>query len=198
MSKIRKINIEQLPVQALLLNLYLTQIITLGLALAIFFFFHQQNPLEVFGNFLPINLLWSSAGAVGFAFVVVVLNILLTILLPKELLDDGGINEKIFSELSVPHIALLSIAVGISEELLFRGALQPFLGVIGTSLLFTIIHFRYLHKYLLLTLTFIISLGLGYLTVYAGLLSAIIAHSLIDLSLGLIIKKKWFDKYSKS
>ncbi|GAB4216090.1 MAG: hypothetical protein OHK0013_42210 [Sandaracinaceae bacterium] len=38
-------------------------------------------------------------------------------------------------------ILLLALASGVAEELLFRGALQPALGLLGTSLLFGAVHF---------------------------------------------------------
>ncbi len=38
------------------------------------------------------------------------------------------------------HVAIAAVTSGIGEELLFRGALQPHLGLIVTSLLFGVIH----------------------------------------------------------
>ncbi|MBT9558255.1 MAG: CPBP family intramembrane metalloprotease [Myxococcales bacterium] len=42
--------------------------------------------------------------------------------------------------LSRGHVAISAVASGIGEEVLFRGALQPHLGLIVTSLLFGVIH----------------------------------------------------------
>jgi len=70
---------------------------------------------------------------------------------------------------------LLALLTGISEEILFRGALQPVFGIIPTSIFFTIIHIQY-------TLTpatiiiFIVSLGFGWLRWRFNTTSAIIAH----------------------
>lgn len=70
---------------------------------------------------------------------------------------------------------ILALLTGISEELLFRGALQPVFGLIPTSIFFTIIHIQY-------TLTpatvilFVVSLGFGWLRRRISTTSAIIAH----------------------
>lgn len=42
--------------------------------------------------------------------------------------------------LSWQHAALLAILSGVAEELLFRGALWPHLGLVGTTLLFGLVH----------------------------------------------------------
>ena len=70
---------------------------------------------------------------------------------------------------------LLALLSGISEEILFRGALQPVFGILPTSIFFTIIHIQY-------TLTpatiiiLIVSLGFGWLRWRFNTTSAIIAH----------------------
>jgi uncharacterized protein len=70
---------------------------------------------------------------------------------------------------------MLALLTGFSEEILFRGALQPVFGLVPTSIFFTIIHIQY-------TLTpatiiiFIVSLGFGWLRRHISTTSAIIAH----------------------
>jgi membrane protease YdiL (CAAX protease family) len=55
------------------------------------------------------------------------------------------------------RIAVIAVATGLSEEILFRGALQPRLGVVPTSLIFASFHVQY-------------GVGLGFLeVVVAGL-----------------------------
>ncbi|MFO7540839.1 MAG: CPBP family intramembrane glutamic endopeptidase [Chloroflexota bacterium] len=59
-----------------------------------------------------------------------------------ELLET--ISAEMFSEFtSVWDWFVLSLAAGFGEELLFRGALQPVLGLTGTSFLFAIAHVQY-------------------------------------------------------
>ena len=90
-------------------------------------------------------------------------------------------------KLSIPEIIFISCCAGIGEEILFRGAIQPYLGIWITSVLFVAMH-GYLNPFnrrisvygLFMTLTIA---GLGYMTVYLGLLSAIVAHTVVDIIL---------------
>jgi hypothetical protein len=72
----------------------------------------------------------------------------------------------------------------VGEEILFRGGIQPYLGIWLTSILFVLLH-GYLNPRNI-PMTFfgiymvIIVGGLGYLTVRNGLLTAIVAHIVID------------------
>lgn len=186
----RKIDIKSLDLKIIIYNLYLTQALALLLSFLLYFFIQHMTPIEVFQTLFPDDLLTSSIIGIAFTLIVVLINIILTKTLPEDLYDDGGVNEKIFESLPIWHIALLSLIVGFSEELLFRGVIQSFLGVIGTSILFTAIHFRYLKKIVLLTVTFITSLGLGLLAYYVDWYAAFIAHFLIDFILGIMIRMR--------
>src|SRR5699024_3011995 len=119
------------------------------------------------------------------------INIILDKFVPKQFLDDGGINEKLFSNQSVYSIFIIAAVVAISEELLFRGVVQTTYGYLFASLLFAAIHIRYLMKLVLLLGV----LGTSFYIVYLYELSyhlnvTITAHSIIDFILGLIIKFK--------
>jgi uncharacterized protein len=84
-------------------------------------------------------------------------------------------------------IWLISVCAGIGEELLFRGALQPLLGIVPTSIIFVAIH-GYLNpsrgRLIVygLFMTVIISI-MGFMTIFWGIIPAIIAHTLIDVVL---------------
>lgn len=84
-------------------------------------------------------------------------------------------------------IIYISLCAGIGEELFFRGALQPYLGIWLTSIVFVALH-GYLNPWNWrlsiygVFMTFAIA-GLGYLTQHLGLLSAMVAHTVIDVYL---------------
>ena len=78
----------------------------------------------------------------------------------------------------------LSLCAGVGEELLFRAGIQPFLGVVSTSILFIALH-GYLNPlnwrftlYGIIALPFIYLLSIGY--VHFGLYFAIAAHFSYD------------------
>ncbi|GBF11585.1 CPBP family intramembrane glutamic endopeptidase [Tepidibacillus sp. HK-1] len=192
MKKREKIDIESLPVRVLVINLYLTQFISVGLAFILYLILHKMNPIEAIVSILPGKLIQPVLVGFLFSLVVIVVDIILSKKLPEKWLDDGGINEKLFRHLPIWHIAIITVMVGFVEEFLFRGAVQSYLGVFLTSLIFTLIHFRYLKKWVLISMTFLISLGLGYLVILTGQwISAFVAHSMIDFVLGILIRKNW-------
>lgn len=85
------------------------------------------------------------------------------------------------------EILFLSLCAGVGEELLFRGAIQPLLAIIPTSILFVAIH-GYLHpKNWRLSIYGLFMTGviciIGLMAIRFGLISSMIAHTLIDVYL---------------
>ena len=74
---------------------------------------------------------------------------------------------------------LLALLTGVSEELLFRGALQPVFGIVITSMYFVVIHVQYAFTPAALIL-FVVSLGFGWLRLRRGTNAAIIAHAVYN------------------
>lgn len=104
-------------------------------------------------------------------------------------MDDGGINEMLFRNRPVWHIAIICVIVSVCEELLFRGAIQHGLGPYWTSIIFALIHVRYLRHWIPTGWVFLSSYALGYIYIQAGTLWApIVCHFLIDFISGLVIK----------
>ena len=110
---------------------------------------------------------------------------------PKETWDDGGINEKVFREGSKLEIVLLCLVIAVMEEILFRGIIQSVFGYWIASLLFVVVHFRYLKKPLLLVSIIFLSFGIGYIFIFTSNLLVVIAlHFVLDVTLALRIRRK--------
>jgi membrane protease YdiL (CAAX protease family) len=95
--------------------------------------------------------------------------------------------------LNFSEVLLISLCAGVGEEILFRGAIQPFLGVAVTSVLFVAVH-GYLNPkdWRLSVYGAFMTIGiasLGYLAETQGLLSAIIGHTIIDVYLLLYLQR---------
>lgn len=82
----------------------------------------------------------------------------------------------------------ISLGAGISEELLFRAALQPLIGIWGASLLFLLVHagaydFRRFDRAALWQAAGVLGMGvlLGLTFEYVGLLAAMVAHAVVDI-----------------
>lgn len=119
------------------------------------------------------------------------IEIILIVILPTTYYDDGGINYKLFHKQPIFFIFFIALLVAIAEELLFRGLLQTTFGYISASIIFAVVHIRYLKKPVLLISVVIVSFYLGYLFyVTENLIVTIVTHFLIDSLLGLFIRFK--------
>ncbi|MFT4678895.1 MAG: membrane protease YdiL (CAAX protease family) [Flavobacteriales bacterium] len=89
--------------------------------------------------------------------------------------------------LTTSEIVFVSLCAGIGEEVLFRGAVQPLLGVIITAIIFVAIHGYLNPKDWKVSLYGVFMTGviivLGYTTEKVGIWSAIVAHTVIDIYL---------------
>ena len=90
-------------------------------------------------------------------------------------------------DLKFSDILLVSFCAGVGEELFFRGAIQPLVGIWITSIIFVALH-GYLNPInwkisvygVFMTLAIA---GIGYLKIHYGLASSMIAHTFIDIYL---------------
>jgi len=92
--------------------------------------------------------------------------------------------QHLFGQLNTPAgIILLAVLPGLCEEVLFRGALQPRLGMLATALLFTSIHTQYGISVDTLTI-FVIAMGLGMIRKYANTTASSACHMSYNLLVG--------------
>ncbi|MFN7252153.1 MAG: lysostaphin resistance A-like protein [Anaerobacillus sp.] len=178
--------IKNMTDKEILVNLYITQFIMLGVAIGLgwFFFDDWKDFLQI--KWEPFEIFIIGGGS---ALVIILFELLLEKVFPKKMLDDGGINERVFQKRSVFHIFILVIIISLTEELLFRGVLQTQFGIIPASLLFAIIHVRYLRKIVLFMITVSLSFYLGWLyLITENLLVPIFTHFTIDFVLGCILR----------
>ncbi|NJN55548.1 MAG: CPBP family intramembrane metalloprotease, partial [Anaerolineae bacterium] len=113
--------------------------------------------------------------------------ILWLLLNPEELEQINELNIQLQGGLdSVWEWLVLALAAGISEEILFRGALQPVLGKWVTAVLFALVHVQYgLFTPATLALL-IIGLALGHLRQRHNTTLVIFVHVGYDFLLGMI------------
>ncbi len=77
-------------------------------------------------------------------------------------------------------IAAIALVPAICEEVLFRGALQPRLGLVVTALLFASIHTQYSISFDTLAV-FVLALGLGLIRKYTNTTTSSICHAMYNL-----------------
>lgn len=183
--------IKELSDKELLFHLYGTQILllTISFILGLIFFENWSDFFRLF-NWSDMTILKVGGSAGG---AVAIIDLILTKILPASYYYDGGLNEKIFQKRHVIHIAIISGVVAFSEEVLFRGVLQTHFGLILSSTVFALIHFRYLFNWFLFINIIVLSFFIGYIYQWTGnLCVTIFMHFLIDFLLGLIIRIKHY------
>jgi membrane protease YdiL (CAAX protease family) len=184
----RKYNevITGLTDRELLFHLYLTQIIllTISFILGILLFDHFSFLKHMDWKDYKILTVGLPCGVA-----VVALDIVLMKWLPDSYYDDGGLNKRIFRNKNIFHILWIAAIVAISEELLFRGIIQTKVGLIFASIIFAIIHYRYLFNWFLFMNIVLLSFIIGFIYEWTGNLAVtIVMHFVIDFLLGVYIK----------
>ena len=166
-----------------------------GVGVLLLHFFHDQSFTKVFSA-TPQNIFLQFFIGILYA---IVSSAILVYLLQKRMLDG---TRYFFAKLmkkytiGIKDILFLSFCAGVGEELLFRGAIQPWLGIWLTALLFNFLH-GYLNPqdkplFIYGTVLLIVSGGFGYLMLHSGIIAAITAHFLIDVVLMIYLKRTSF------
>lgn len=101
---------------------------------------------------------------------------------PELYRDVGRVSRTLFDPQGLSPVSavlfalLIGLGAGLGEETLFRGAVQPVLGILPTSLLFASMHVQY-GPSLLLGYIFLLSVGLGLLRRYINTTASFVAHA---------------------
>ncbi|ETT57792.1 CPBP family intramembrane glutamic endopeptidase [Paenibacillus sp. FSL H8-0457] len=193
--RVKRIEAHQLNDRLLLINLYLTQALTLIVGL-IWILFQNRNPFGLFVFPKEIGFVY---WGLGLAAAMLAVDFVLSRFVSEDSMDDGGINEMLFRKRPVWHIFVIALIVSICEELLFRGAIQHAFGPYWTSILFALIHVRYLKHWLPTGWVFLSSYGLGYVYIQTGTIWApILCHFLIDFISGMLIRFRRKEEHERA
>ncbi len=164
-----------------------------GAGILLMFFVQNRTPVDIFfpGRFsvfqeICIGLLYG-----------LIASLIVLFLLKRKMLDNARYYfARILKDYRVNNtsVILLSFCAGVGEELFFRGALQFWLGIWLTSFIFILLH-GYLNPkdlplFIYGMILLLVSSGFGYLMAFAGIISAMAAHFLIDVVLISYLKKR--------
>ncbi|MDA1475351.1 CPBP family intramembrane glutamic endopeptidase [Bacillus changyiensis] len=171
--------IHQLSDREMLKQLYFSQLLMLVFAgLFGMFLFKDLDEFFSLWKIFDQNILMYG---VPIAILAILIDLAVMKWVPKHMYDDEGINEKLFRNRSYPHILILTLFIAVTEEVLFRGVIQTHFGIWLASMIFALLHFRYLGKWLLFLMVICISFLLGLSFEQTGnLMIPITAHFLID------------------
>ena len=93
--------------------------------------------------------------------------------------SDHRVNEAIASGLGAPQVLLLGLSAGFGEEITMRGALQPKLGLIKTSLLFAGLHVQY--SWFGMVVVFLLGILVGTIRNRTSTSAAVAVHMIYDV-----------------
>jgi hypothetical protein len=128
----------------------------------------------------------AAGAAIGLAAGIIVLLIVTRFKIFKGVLD---MISEVQASVGLTHVqwAFLSLAAALGEETLFRGALQPLMGILLSSVLFILLHGYLTSKdsgmRIMGVLLFGLSCVLGLLFREMGMIAAISCHFFYDLTL---------------
>lgn len=188
--------IKNMSDQELLRQLLLTQMIILGISicLAIFLFDSVSSFFTIFE--MNAKEIFFVGGITALA--IIVIDFILMNVFPPSWFDDGGINERLFQKRNVFEIFCWTLLIAFCEELLFRGVLQTQFGILVASIVFAILHIRYLTKWLLFTMVVFVSFLLGIIYEWTeNLWTTIFIHFVIDFVFALQIRYQYMISRNK-
>ncbi|MCM3180114.1 CPBP family intramembrane glutamic endopeptidase [Cytobacillus horneckiae] len=179
--------VKELTDRELLFHLYLTQLLLLVISLILgFLLFDSFSDFTALFKWADINII-IIGGTAG--IIVVLIDLALMRVLPSSYYDDGGLNNKIFRSPSLFQIAFITMLVAFSEEILFRGVIQTNFGLIVSSIIFALVHYRYLFNWFLFLNVVLLSFLIGFVYYFTeNLVVTILMHFIIDFLLGMSIK----------
>ncbi|MCU0511434.1 MAG: CPBP family intramembrane metalloprotease [Anaerolineae bacterium] len=136
--------------------------------------------LQRLGLDAPTRYDWltGAAAGAGLFLMTVPLSLLISSLTPPEVrVQQNAAADALFTAFGGSLLTglLVALAYGISEEILYRGALQPVFGIGLTTLLFVLLHLQYLFTPSMLILAGV-ALGLAWLRRNHNTTTAIVAH----------------------
>jgi len=154
-----------------------------GIGLLLIVFAHGASLADFMASGLPFKQQLLQGSIFGIATAVLAIGLIRT----EWFKESRSFFQQFIADLnpSFPEIVFYSFCAGVGEELLFRGGIQPWLGVWLTAILFIALH-GYLSISDLSTtvygiLMILVSAGFGYLMVHVGLFSSMTAHFWFDV-----------------
>lgn len=132
------------------------------------------------------ELLLSLLGVIVLLAIQLLVNLIALQIAPQAVQELERASRQLYAQFASPAAALVvSLASGTAEEILFRGAIQPRLGLIPTAVAFGIIHSQYGIAFALISVG-LVGLVLGIYRQRINTTAAIVIHVLYNLTIFLL------------
>lgn len=176
--------------KVLFINIIISQVVLILLAIGIHFLIPNHSFVSLLNIKLGIKDL--SIMIIGVMLLLLVQYLFLKYISKERLFDD--INRLLLTNFSLTELVIIFGGGAFSEEILFRGVIQPYLGIWLTSLFFTVIHFRYIKKFFIVIEVFLMGLVLGFsYHLTSSLWVPILCHFTVNISTAFMIKKGYLE-----
>jgi membrane protease YdiL (CAAX protease family) len=153
-----------------------------------------SDQVDYFHMFSYENLWLSIPSGLGFGVVSAGLGILLLKLPALKVTNAFYVSLFKGLDLHWTDILFYSFCAGVGEEILFRGALQPLLGLWFAAVLFVVLHgyisLKDRKKSIYGVFLIVVSAGFGYLFFYLDVYAAMAAHFIFDVIMFFKIRKE--------
>lgn len=154
-----------------------------AIGFVLLYFFQNRTPIDLFKSNIAISYQLLYGFALGTLSAGLAILLLRLSYFEKELHFFGSLIQNL-----VPYywqIFFYASCAGIGEEILFRGAIQPLIGLWPTSIIFILVH-GYLNPkkpalFVYGILMVFIAAGMGWFFIKFGIFAAIIAHTIFDI-----------------
>jgi len=156
-----------------------------AIGLAVIYFLQGIHPRTFFAEGCPVQIQLLRGGSFGFTAFIGALVFVKSPWFKASRIFFTGLIASINP--TFVHILFYSLCAGVGEEILFRGAIQPYLGIWFTSIVFIFLH-GYLNPFNMPIMLYgfvmvFISAGLGYLFELYGIYAAMLAHFIFDVGM---------------
>lgn len=172
--------------KVLALNIIISHVLIIVVAIIIIKLFKLPVAINTVLAFNMSRLLWVSV-VLGSTLLIAVQYIFMRFVARDRLLDE--INILLMEKFTLPELIPIFLLGAAAEEFLFRVIIQPHLGIILTSILFTLIHFRYLKKIYILAEVFLLGVILGLVyAVVPTIWAPLLCHFAVNYIMAVLIK----------
>jgi len=182
---------QELSKKILLINLLISQFFVLGVGVILYWFLRIRKGAEWFDLFAVSIDKLIIYSVIGTIILVIMQFVFIKFVSLERLFDDA--NRQIFEKFTYLELLFIFLFGAIAEEFLFRGVIQPAIGIWLTSVVFMLVHVRYLKKIYIMLEVLLLSLLLGWIYLASGSFwPAAVSHFFVNYIMAVLAKCGYF------
>lgn len=182
-------DLKNISRQVLIINILLSQLVLLLAGAGLTWFIYLRNGINITDFFLIKDIRTVLIYSFGGSTLLIIIQLLFIKLVSMERLHEE-INILIFEKLTYIELLFVFLLGAAIEEFLFRLVIQQQIGIILTSIIFVVVHVRYLKKVFVIIEVFLLSFILGYIFIRTGIIwPSVVSHFTVNYVMAVMAKK---------